>query len=142
MSIETEEWKQLQTIIGRLEDGEYKLRNWLIAILTALSVAAFSEKLNITFSDFLLLGWTIICVFMLAELSHRIPKRKAIQREQKIEKYIREGKGYDGPRIADVLTSGRTFGEAAIEFGRMIRHAPYVPLFILVGIVAKVATVT
>ena len=33
-----EEWKLLSSLIARLEDVEYKMRSWLFALITGLSV--------------------------------------------------------------------------------------------------------
>ena len=136
-----EEWKELQGIIARLEDGEYKLRNWLLALLTGLCVAILSGKLTMSFFKFSALGQSIIFLFMVADLTHRIPKRRAIERAKKVEEFLRGAEEkYEGPNIAEMLGLRRTLPEYGRELWRMLKHTPYLPLMVVAGIVAYVAT--
>jgi len=79
-------------------------------------------------------------VFMCVDLTHRIPKRRAIEKTREIERFLRDGGQYDGPRIVDSLGDRRSVAEHYWEVWRMMKHGPYIPLFIAILLVASFAT--
>ena len=44
--IAIEEWKLASSVITRLENVEHQMRNWLFGLLTALTVALYSNKIE------------------------------------------------------------------------------------------------
>lgn len=136
VDIALEELKLLNAIIARLEDVEYKIRSWLFPLLTGIAVAPFYAKdINPPKWFFLTISCVLIITFMAIELLHRPPKRRAIDRAKIVEAFLRgENQTYDGPKITTSLSDTRrsTIGP---EFWRMVKHGPYIPLFILVLLV-------
>ena len=144
-SIATKEWAHLQAVIARLEETEYRIRNWLFPILTALALASFSktnDKLILEPNDFLFMTFALITTFMGIELFHRPPKRKAIERSKTLEDCLKKmAKGqsdsYNGPRLAEYLSKARLrdlgWSNVIKEFIRMLFHGPYFWLYFFVG---------
>ncbi|RSL18621.1 hypothetical protein EDE15_4211 [Edaphobacter aggregans] len=98
--IAVEEWKQLQTIIGRFDTLEFQIRGWLLVLLGVLLTALFSEKAQLKPSAFGLIGMFAVAAFCSMELTTRRPKRIAIIRAYDVEKAIRQNAQFDSPRIA------------------------------------------
>jgi|HubBroStandDraft_5_1064220.scaffolds.fasta_scaffold70597_2 hypothetical protein len=94
-----EEWKQLQTIIGRLEGLEFQVRSWLLVLLGALIAVLFKEGPKLTGPVFLFAGLSIIVAFGYMELHFRVSKRAAINRVDRVESALRDEEPYDGPGI-------------------------------------------
>ena len=126
-----EEWKLLASIIGRLEEVEYKIRSWLVALITALAVALYSKRLDLSVGSFALIGIILIIIFVWMDLIHRMPKRNAIKRDREIEEILREGRQYDGPKMSMTLAKPRRCGMLQ-ELWRMAWNTPYLQFLILV----------
>jgi hypothetical protein len=134
-----EEWKQLQTIIGRLEGLEFQIRGWLLVLLGALIAALLSEKSRLTPHVFLIIGLTIVSIFCFMELTTRMPKRRAIHRARTVEQALQGNAEYNGPAIVANLSGdpSKRFKLLAREFLITNFLAFYVPLWILVAIIAR-----
>ena len=103
--IALEELRQLEAAIGRFDQLEFQLRAWLFVLLVGLVAGLLSERSKLTKADFRALAPAIVGLFSLVELVHRIPKRKAIYRVNKVERALRGEIKYDGPKIGASLTT-------------------------------------
>jgi len=74
-----EEWKQLQSIIGRLETLEFQVRGWLLVLLGGL-VAALLNGNKLKPPIFALVSIPALFAFCGMELVFRRSKRAAIRR--------------------------------------------------------------
>ena len=104
--IAIEELRQLQSVINRMEQLEFQVRAWLLALLGAMVAARLTNPNRLTGMQFLILGVMLSFVFLLMELVVRIPKRKAIKRVWRVEGALRGDCVYDGPRISISLSAG------------------------------------
>ena len=104
--IAMEEWKQLQTIIGRFDTLEFQIRGWLLVLLGGLITALYSEKTNLQPFAFFVIALFAIGAFCLMELTTRRPKRIAITRAYDVEQSIRSNGPYDSPGIAYNISEG------------------------------------
>ena len=105
-----EEWKLLESIIGRQEQIIFQMRRWLYALITALIIAYISGKATLLKCEFLLLGIVLIVLFLVVECLQRGPLRRAIKRAKSIEASIRGPEPYEkynGPELSDRLSSSR-----------------------------------
>ena len=118
-----EEWKLLASIIGRLEEVEYKIRSWLVALITALAVALYSKRLDLSVGSFALIGIILIIIFVWMDLIHRMPKRNAIKRDREIEEILREGRQYDGPKMSMTLAKPRRCGNVTRIMADGLEHS-------------------
>ena len=136
-----EEWKLLQAIIGRLENNEYKIRSWLIALLTALGVGLFSGKIPLLNpAEFLTMSALLILLFLFIELIHRIPKRRAMNRVGYIEKCLRTGTGYCGPKIRKELSQRARFVPMFRELLILPVYGFYILVILMVAVLSRAAT--
>jgi uncharacterized membrane protein len=126
-----DEWKLLSSIIARLEDTEYKIRSWLFALITGLAIVMYSDKTELHWIMFLIIGIILVWIFILMDLVHRMPKRYAIKRAGDIEEILKKGKEYDGPRISSLADPERT-GKWE-EFLRMWDNTPYRHILLLLS---------
>ena len=131
-TIAIEEWKLLNSVIARLEDVEYKIRSWLIALITGLAVALYSNKIDLPVLGFAIITILLIVIFAWMDLIHRIPKRYAIDRAKEVEKILKgENAIYDGPLMSKSLSEPRK-KMMRTELCRMFVNTPYVQILILV----------
>ena len=131
-SIAIEEWKLLNSVIARLEDVEYKIRSWLLALITGLAVALYSNKIDLPVLGFAIISILLIVIFAWMDLIHRIPKRYAIERAEKVEEILKDENAiYDGPLMSKSLSEPRKeiIGK---ELRRMFANTPYIQILILV----------
>jgi hypothetical protein len=126
-----EEWKALSSLIERLENNEFQMRNWLLGLLTGLAVVMFSEKILLPWQAFLGIGVIVVAIFMLMDLVHRMPKRYAIIRSKEVERCLRGELEYDGPRLTSPSILSKRPGKWK-EFRRMWENTPYKFLLLLV----------
>lgn len=133
------EYKILQDIIARLENNEFKIRGWLFSIITALSVTYFSKKIDIGEIGYLIVSIFCTLIFLVYELLHRIPKRKAFDRVKYLDRVIKEGGNYDGPELYSSLSGKRSFNEIWQDFKNIQIWLPYlmIILFIITIIIFK-----
>lgn len=128
-----EEWKQLETIIGRFEGQEFQVRSWLFVLLGVLGAALLAERPRLSGPVFAAVAGGLVWVHCAMELVIRIPKRKAYERVAEIERALRGEAAYDGPRIGMALDSGRTRPKMYwAEFRKSRVWFFYASLFVLV----------
>jgi hypothetical protein len=129
--IAIEEWKLASSVIGRLENVEHQMRNWLFALLTALTVALYSKDIDLSGISFIIIGLLLVTTFVWMDLMHRIPKRSAIELSKKIEESLKDNNiEYAGPSLSTAL-AGKRIGKWN-ELKRMLKNTPYVQIMILV----------
>jgi len=148
-----EEWKQLQTIIGRLDTLEYQHRGWLFVILGALVAGSITKPHTIEPGVFLLLGLSIVIIFCVMELMTRMPKRSSIDRAKFVE-HVLQGKEfknrrgevieYKGPDTANSLSGGdsTTFSAHMREFTVPGVWAFYIPLGLVIFMISSFSAAT
>ena len=135
--IAIEEWKLASSVIARLENVEHQMRNWLFGLLTALTVALYSNKIEeLTGARFIVIGILLVATFIWMDLIHRLPKRSAIELSKKIEECLRENVEYAGPNLSTALAGNRT-GKWK-ELKRMLKNTPYIQIMILVVLLGLV----
>ena len=79
-SLAMEEWKQLHSIVGRLETLVFQNRGWLLLLLGGLVAALYAERRLLTGRLFALVGTLLVLLFCWTELVLRVPMRRAIHR--------------------------------------------------------------
>jgi len=123
----------IESIIDRLEKTEYTIRGWLIALITGLTIALYSGKTSIDKWKFIVLGLSIIIVFLIIEILHRVPKLKAFKRADEIEKHLRgEIAKYDGPKIHLTLSGKRKLKEMLKDLIKIQTCLPYILLMLFI----------
>jgi hypothetical protein len=131
-----EEWKQLETCIGRYEGQEFQVRSWLFVILGAFGAALYAEKSKLSGFVFAAGGGALVWVYCYMELIIRIPKRKAYKRVGEIEMALRGEIPYDGPRMSLALGSD---GPKSPMFWRELRKLRvwsfYLSVFMIVVVI-------
>jgi hypothetical protein len=138
--IAVEEWKQLQTIIGRFDTLEFQIRGWLLVLLGILVTTLFTEKAQFHSGAFCIIGIFIVVAFCSMELMTRRPKRIAINRAHDVEDAIRQNEQFDSPRIADSISEGpkSTIRDLVAEFTIAHVWAFYLLLFFLILVVSMI----
>jgi hypothetical protein len=134
-----EEWKQLQTIIGRLDTLEFQHRGWLLVLLGGLIAAVLTKPSTMSPVLFLVVGLIIVCIFCFMEMTTRMPKRTAIDRARKVERILQNGDPtYKGPAIAQTISEGasKTLKDIKRELRIANVWAFYIPLAIVVALIA------
>jgi len=135
-----EEWRQLQTIIGRHEGLEFQVRGWLLVLLVALVAALFADKSKLSAAAFSSVGVLVIAAFGFMELMIRVPKREAIGRVAVVEAALRGDVTYDGPAICRTLSRGpgtSSWRDALVSEIRILGvWTFYLPLLFVLAIVA------
>jgi hypothetical protein len=137
MLIALEEWKLASSVIARLENVEHQMRNWLFGLLTALTVALYSNKVEaLTGARFIAIGILLVATFVWMDLIHRMPKRGAIELSKEIETCLRDNLEYGGPSLSTTLAKKRT-GKWN-ELKRMLKNTPYIQIMLLVVLLGLV----
>jgi hypothetical protein len=113
-----EEWKQLQTIIGRYDTLEFQHRGWLLVLVGALIAALYADKGRLSGGLFAVVAGTVWALFLWMELVSRLTKRKALWRVRAVETCLRGEAPYDGPRLSLSLS----FPAAVPEWRMMLRE--------------------
>jgi len=135
-TIAVEELKIVEEIINYQESIRFKFLGWLITIISAISVAFLSSKLNISQNSFLLLSTLIIMIFLWLDTIHRVAVDRAIERAGKIERYLRaENKKYDGPKIGESISIKNGIKYQIIALANIRVYSPYLALFIAVLVI-------
>jgi len=131
-AIAIEEWKLVSSVIARLENVEHQMRNWLFGLITALTVAFYSNQIEeLSGVRFIAIGLFLVATFIWMDLNHRMPKRRAIELSKEIEKSLRDNSvEYAGPSLSTALAGNRT-GKWK-ELKRMLKNTPYIQIMILV----------
>ena len=139
--IAIEEWKLLESIIGRYEEIFFKIRGWLYALIAAFIIAFISGKISFCWWQFFIIGLFFIVFFLFLEFLQRGPIHRARNRAELIEDSIRKDESYVGPELSKSLRGSGSiwsdFQDAWIELKKVPRFwGPYVILAILIGIFA------
>ena len=131
------EYEFLQNIIARQENTRLTIRNWFMGFITALSIAYLSNSVSIPKNGFLLVSVVLILLFYWTELVYRVAEKRAMIRSDEVEKYLREGTEYDGPKIGLSLGKSNRFSDQLKEIPTNIRiSGPYVVISILILLIA------
>lgn len=83
-----EEWKHLESIIGRQEQIIFQMRRWLYALITVLFIAYITGKTILLWYHFLVVGLVLVVLFLAVECLQRGPLRRAIKRAKSVEASI------------------------------------------------------
>jgi hypothetical protein len=94
-----EELRSLNDKISFQEEARAKVKNWAIGLITAISIAFLSDKVAFSRRGYLTISIGITILFLWLDIVHRVAQDRAIMRADQVERYLREGTGYDGPRI-------------------------------------------
>jgi hypothetical protein len=106
-SVAIEEWRQLQTIIGRYDGLDVTIRGWLLALLGGLLAAFFAKGSHIHWSLLYFVWFAAEIAFILIEGYSRAIKRVATDRSGEVEQSLREPPFfYYGPLIHERLSEG------------------------------------
>jgi len=130
-----EEWKQLEGIIRLRWEFVFKIRGWLLALLTALTVALYSGHIPISRHWFLVIIYAIIIMFLWLEQVQVIIARRAIKRKEYVEMVLRGEAEYDGPKVTTELMPTGRFGILIREILSEVKNAMVIIPTILLIIV-------
>lgn len=83
------EWEHVQSVISRKSDLRLKYRSWLYTLISAVIIASYSNKINITGGVLLCLLLPIVFLFAIKEFIIHVEHRRAIKRSVLIEAAIR-----------------------------------------------------
>jgi hypothetical protein len=100
-----EEWRQLRTVINNGIEQQFKVRYWLLILLTALLAAVYADKMNLGAGVFVIVSLLLTICLAFVELVVREFKRRAIDRCRAVEASLRypAKAEYDGPQIEESL---------------------------------------
>ncbi|WP_020587119.1 hypothetical protein [Desulfobacter curvatus] len=141
--IAVEEWKQLESVIQKYDDIRLRLNGWLIALLSAFLVAVFTDKFELSIGTLVTLPIAVILFFYIAETCIGVGEARAIVRKKYVERCLRQGDDYDGPRVSESLEPTRDYKilipEAAKEFLNATAYLPklMVGIIIVILLLAK-----
>ena len=139
VSLAWEEVKLLQEIAKNQEDWRFKIRGWAMALVTALSVAAFSSDVRLSGSQYFMLSVVILLVTCWLDVIYRVAQNRALDRAGVVEKHLRGEGDYDGPKITESLSKPSTMAAQLTALTNVRVYGPYVFLFIAIGLIAYVA---
>ena len=139
--IALEELQILAGVIGRKEAVRLRQRNWVITVVSGLTIAFFSNSSHIRAAEYAAVALATIVIFWLMETVYQHVEDRAIERTRKLEQILREGRPYDGPLISESLAP-RSLAEQQRYVARMFL-APRVasPYLALIAIVIAFAIV-
>ncbi len=134
-----EEIKLLHEIVKNQEEWRFKIRGWAVALLTALSVVAFSNDVKITGSQYLALSIVVLLVTCWIDVIYRVAQDRALERANIVEEQLRTQRKYDGPKIRVKLSRPNSI-EAQLSALNNIRvYGPYLLLLFIVSVIAYVS---
>ena len=129
-----EEYKYLQVAIDKFDNREEKIGQWVLTLLSALTVGLYAKNLGLTPWDYWRASIFVTTIFACFALLARLPKRKAIKRVREVEAYLRG----DGcfPQLANTLSGPdpQTFSLACAKF-----FAVYFGILLITGAIAYFA---
>ncbi len=97
------ELELLQSIVNQWVGFSFKIRGWLLALITGLTVGYLSGKIEFGGVVYLAISASLIACFWIIDQSQRVVAGLAIKRMQHIEELLRSDHPYDGPRITESL---------------------------------------
>ena len=103
-----EELKIFQKTISDHEDVFLKIRGWSITLVSAISVGYLSDRISISYFEYVFLSLMIVVFFSWSEAIHRVAQTRAKNRSGEIEQAIRGEIEYNGPSIRATFTQGNT----------------------------------
>ena len=103
LTIARQELDILAKIIERKENVRLRQRNWLITIVAGLGLAYLSSDSRLSRAHFLLLVVFIVVIFWATETIYQNVEDRAIARFRDVERVLRDGHAYIGPKISESL---------------------------------------
>jgi len=97
------EYNHLENIITNYSDKFYRIRNWLLVILSGLMVGFYTEKISVDKCDLWYGSLLFIILFYFMEIIQRVVQKKAMIRVAHVEKCLKGEEEYDGPKITESL---------------------------------------
>lgn len=133
-----EELKIIQDVIYDQEAIRFKIKGWAVALITAISIAFLSKKINFSSTEYLFTSVGIVLLFFWTDVIHRIAQDRAQKRALNIERFLRGETEYDGPKVSISLSRDNTIKDMLRSAKNVRVYFPYlVLLFILFGISAS-----
>ena len=100
----------IQEIIARQERTRVNIRNWLVTLQAGVAIAYLSDQIVISAAGYALIAVTVLLMFLLLEALYSVAERRAVERGNQVEEYLRSVSSYDGPHIGDSLVPGSSRG--------------------------------
>ncbi len=126
-----EELKLLQNVIGRQEDFRMKIKSWAVTLVSAVSIAFLSGKINISSKSYIIMSVGIIVSFCWTDVIYRVAQNRAMKRSGNVESYLRGEVEYSGPKIGSSLSIPNTLSEQFGAFNNVRTYSVYLILVIL-----------
>ncbi|UCE59909.1 MAG: hypothetical protein JSU63_20995 [Phycisphaerales bacterium] len=130
-NVALEELKLLQAIIARQDQMRFRIKTWATTIFSALSLALFTEKIELSTSSFLLAALLVSGLFWALDAIYRTSEERAIRRAKVVEECIESAGPYKGPKIAASLSTTGSWREFMGALQRARVFALYVILILL-----------
>lgn len=102
--IALDELQILAGVIERKEAVRLRQRNWVVTVVSGLSIAFFSDSRHIHPGEYVAVALATVMIFWLMETVYQHVEDRAIQRSRNLEELLREGRPYDGPLISASLS--------------------------------------
>jgi hypothetical protein len=136
-----EELKILKEIIFLQEEARAKIKSWAVGLVSAITVTFVSERISLSWEEYLLICGGILALFLWMDVIHRVAEDRAIKRSSEIEVILRDrSKQYDGPKISISVSIPNKFSEQRKALLNVRVYSPYAVIMALIIIVAVVHT--
>lgn len=106
------EWDHVQSVIARKSESRFKYRGWLYTLLSAVILAVYSGKFEISQINFLVLMVVLITLFGIKEFIIHVEHLRAIKRSIAIERCLRDEKF---PEETTAILSEHMMGKFKID---------------------------
>lgn len=126
----------LQRVIERQEEIRLQIRKWYIAIITALTIAFLSNEITFCKCNYVLITFIITVSFLWLEVVHRVAEQRAMNRSGIVEKQLRLGNAYDGPKINDSLSKNNNPNEQWKALNNIRIYGIYVIYYLIIVILS------
>lgn len=130
-----EELKLLQIIAGNQEELRFKIRGWCIALVTALTAAFLSGKIEFLGIEYILISCLILTLFLWLDVLYRVAQDRALTRAAVVEENLRGSEVYEGPLIRNSLSVKNTIKDQRKSLNNIRVYGPYLLLFVIVLLV-------
>ena len=131
-----EEFKLLQGIAEAQETLRFKIRSWCVALITALSVAVLSQKIQFSVCQFLLIATVIMLMFLWLDVLYRVAQDWALRRAKLVEESLRGLIKYDGPKVRESLSAPNSVADQVLSLNNVRVYGPYLLLLVILVVVA------